>query len=150
MSLTEKINGDIKKAMLAREKDKLEALRAVKAALLLEATKGGSGEITADDELAILKRLYKQRVESTKIYEEQDREDLAGVERFQAEVIGEYLPEQMSEDKVREIIAAVIQKVGATGPSDMGKVMGASMGQLNGKADGGVISKIVKESLAAL
>ena len=150
MSLTEKINGDIKKAMLAREKDKLEALRAVKAALLLEATKGGSGEITEDDELAILKRLFKQRVESTKIYEEQDREDLAIVERFQAEVIGTYLPEQMSEDKVREIIQGVVQKVGATGPGDMGKVMGAAMGQLNGKADGGVISKIVKETLGAL
>jgi uncharacterized protein YqeY len=150
MSLTEKINGDIKTAMLAREKDKLEALRAVKAALLLEATKGGSGDITEEDELAILKRLYKQRVESTKIYEEQDREDLAVVERFQAEVIGTYLPEQMSEDKVREIVAGVIQKVGATGPGDMGKVMGASMGQLNGKADGGVISKIVKELLSNL
>lgn len=150
MSLTEQINGDIKKAMLAREKDKLEALRAVKAALLLESTKGGSGEITEDDELAILKRLFKQRVESTKIYEEQDREDLAVVERFQAEVIGTYLPEQMSEDKVREIVAGVIQKVGAAGPGDMGKVMGASMGQLNGKADGGVISKIVKELLSKL
>ena len=150
MSLTVKINDDIKKAMLAREKDKLEALRAVKAALLLEATKGGSGEITEEDELAILKRLFKQRVESTKIYEEQDREDLAVVERFQAEVIGTYLPEQMSEDKVREIIQGVVQKVGATGPGDMGKVMGAAMGQLNGKADGGVISKIVKETLGAL
>jgi hypothetical protein len=150
MSLTDKINGDIKKAMLAREKDKLEALRAVKSALLLESTKAGGGEITEDDELAILKRLYKQRVESTKIYEEQDREDLASVERFQAEVIGTYLPEQMSEDKVREIVAGVIQKVGASGPGDMGKVMGASMGQLNGKADGGLISKIVRELLAAL
>lgn len=150
MSLTDKINGDIKKAMLAREKDKLEALRAVKSALLLESTKAGGGEITEDDELAILKRLYKQRVESTKIYEEQDREDLASVERFQAEVIGTYLPEQMSEDKVKEIIAGVIQKVGASGPGDMGKVIGAAMGQLNGKADGGLISKIVRESLAAL
>ncbi len=150
MSLTEKINGDIKKAMLAREKDKLEALRAVKSALLLESTKSGGGDITAEDELAILKRLYKQRVESTKIYEEQDREDLAVVERFQAEVIGTYLPAQMGEDQVKEIVLGVIQKVGAKGPGDMGKVMGAAMGQLNGKADGGVISKIVKESLAAL
>lgn len=149
MSLTEKINADIKAAMLAREKDKLEALRAVKSALLMEATKSGGGEITADDELAILKRLYKQRVESTKIYEEQNREDLAAVERFQSEIIGNYLPAQMSEEQVKEIVVGVIQKVGASGPGDMGKVMGAAMGQLNGKADGGVISKIVKELLAS-
>lgn len=150
MSLTEKINQDIKTAMLAREKEKLEALRAIKSALLLEATKAGGGNITEEDELAILKRLYKQRVESTKIYEEQNREDLASVEKFQADVINTYLPEQMSEEQVAAIIKEVVAKVGATGPGDMGKVMGAVMGQLNGKADGGLISKIVKETLASL
>lgn len=150
MSLTEKINQDIKTSMLAREKEKLEALRAIKSALLLEATKAGGGNITEEDELAILKRLYKQRVESTKIYEEQNREDLASVEKFQADVINAYLPAQMSEEQVATIIKDVVAKVGATGPGDMGKVMGAAMGQLNGKADGGLISKIVKETLASL
>ena len=147
MSLTEKINKDIKTAMLAREKPKLEALRAVKSALLLEATKDGSGEVSEDAELAILKKLYKQRVDAAKIYVEQDRSDLADVETFQAGVIKEYLPEQMSEEAVKDIVMGVISKIGASGPGDMGKVMGASMGQLNGKADGGVISKIVKQCL---
>ncbi len=147
MNLTEIINKDIKTAMLAREKSKLEALRAVKSALLLEATKDGSGEVSEDAELSILKKLYKQRVDAAKIYVEQDRSDLAEVETFQAGVIKEYLPEQMSEAAVKDVVLGVISKIGASGPGDMGKVMGASMGQLNGKADGGIISKIVKECL---
>lgn len=150
MSLTNQINQDIKAAMLAKEKGKLEALRAIKAALLLEATKEGGGDITEDAEIGILKKLYKQRRDAAAIYVEQDRADLAETENFQADVIEKYLPEQMSEEAVAEVIEAVIAKVGATGPSDMGKVMGAAMGQLKGKADGGVISKVVKEKLAAL
>lgn len=150
MSLTNQINQDIKAAMLAKEKGKLEALRAIKAALLLEATKEGGGDITEDAEIGILKKLYKQRRDAAAIYVEQNRADLAETENFQADVIEKYLPEQMSEEAVAEVIEAVIAKVGATGPSDMGKVMGAAMGQLKGKADGGVISKVVKEKLAAL
>jgi uncharacterized protein YqeY len=150
MSLTDQINQDIKAAMLAKEKGKLEALRAIKAALMLEATKAGGGEITESDEMAILKKLYKQRRDAAAIYVEQERADLAETENFQADVIEAYLPEQMSEEAVGEVIEGVIAKVGATGPSDMGKVMGAAMGQLKGKADGGVISKVVKEKLAAL
>ncbi len=146
MSLTEKINGHIKAAMLAKEKEKLNALRAIKAALLLEAT-SGKGEISEEAELAILQKLYKQRNESYKIYIEQNREDLAAEEQFQADVIKEYLPEMMSEDAVREAVQAQIQKVGASGPGDMGKVMGPLMGQLKGKADGSMISAIVKEEL---
>ncbi len=150
MSLTDQINQDIKAAMLAKEKGKLEALRAIKAALLLEATKEGGGEVTEDAELSILKKLHKQRRDAAAIYVEQSREDLAETENFQADVIEKYLPEQMSEEAVAEVIEGVIAKVGAAGPSDMGKVMGAAMGQLKGKADGGVISKVVKEKLAAL
>jgi uncharacterized protein YqeY len=150
MSLVEVINADMKTAMKAKDRDKLTAIRAIKAALMLEATKDGSGDISADTELAILKKLYKQRVDASVIYTEQDRPDLAEVETFQAGVIKVYLPEQMSEEAVKEIVLQVISKVGATGPGDMGKVMGAAMGQLNGKADGGVISKAVKESLASL
>ncbi|MCB9196902.1 MAG: GatB/YqeY domain-containing protein [Flavobacteriales bacterium] len=150
MSLTERINQDIKAAMLAKEKGKLEALRAIKAALLLEATKEGGGEITEADEAAILKKLHKQRVDAAAIYIAQSRPDLAETEEFQAEVIKVYLPEEMSEEAVAKVIEEVIAKVGATGPSDMGKVMGASMGQLKGKADGNLISKVVKEKLAGL
>ncbi|MCB9189129.1 MAG: GatB/YqeY domain-containing protein [Flavobacteriales bacterium] len=150
MSLTEKINQDIKAAMLAKEKGKLEALRAIKAALLLEATKEGGGEITVEAEMSILKKLYKQRRDAAAIYIEQNRPDLAETEVFQADVIEAYLPEQMSEEAIGAVIEGVIAKIGAQGPSDMGKVMGAAMGQLNGKADGGLISKVVKEKLAAL
>lgn len=150
MSLTDQINQDIKAAMLAKEKGKLEALRAIKAALLLEATKEGGGDITEKAELSILKKLYKQRRDAAAIYVEQNRADLAETENFQADVIEAYLPAQMSEEAVAAVIDEVIAKVGASGPSDMGKVMGAAIGQLNGKADGGIISKVVKEKLSNL
>jgi uncharacterized protein len=150
MSLTEKINADIKAAMLAKEREKLEALRAIKAALLLEATKGGSGEITTADELKIVQRLYKQRADAAAIYNEQSRKDLAEVEEFQADIIKAYLPAQMSEAEVTEVVKGVVAQVGATGPQDMGKVMGAVMGKLNGKAEGSVISQVVKSVLGSL
>jgi uncharacterized protein YqeY len=150
MSLTEQINADIKAAMLAKEREKLDALRAIKAALLLEATKGGSGEITAADELKILQRLYKQRADAAAIYNEQNRKDLAEVEEFQADIIKAYLPAQMSEAEVTEVVKGVVTQVGATGPQDMGKVMGAAMGKLNGKAEGSLISQVVKTVLSSL
>jgi uncharacterized protein len=150
MSLTEQINADIKAAMLAKEREKLEALRAIKAALLLEATKGGSGEITTADELKILQRLYKQRADAAAIYNEQNRKDLAEVEEFQSDIIKAYLPAQMSETEVTEVVKAVVAQVGATGPQDMGKVMGAVMGKLNGKAEGTLISQVVKSVLGSL
>jgi uncharacterized protein len=150
MSLTELINADIKAAMLAKEREKLEALRAIKAALLLEATKGGSGEITTADELKILQRLYKQRTDAAAIYNEQNRKDLAEVEEFQADIIKAYLPAQMSEAEVTEVVKGVVAQVGATGPQDMGKVMGAVMGKLNGKAEGTLISQVVKSVLGSL
>lgn len=148
MSLTTQINTDIKKAMLAKEKEKLAALRAVKSALLLEATKEGSnGEVTEAAEMSIIQKLYKQRMDAAKIYVEQDRKDLAEVEESQAKVIAAYLPEQMSEEEVIKVVQEIIAKVGANGPADMGKVMGPTMGQLKGKADGGLISKVVKSEL---
>ena len=151
MSLTNTINADIKAAMLAREKDKLEALRAIKSALLLEATKeGAGGEISTEAEAKIVQKLYKQRMDALAIYKEQNRADLAEVEEQQAEVIKAYLPEQMSEEEVRKVVQETISNSGASGPSDMGKVMGPVMGKLKGKADGGMISSLVKEELGKL
>lgn len=147
MSLTEKINADIKAAMLAKEKEKLEALRAIKSALLLESTKGGSGEVTAEAEGKILQKLYKQRTEAADIFNQQNRGDLAEVEMFQANIIKAYLPEQMSEEQVKAVVQEVINSVGAAGPADMGKVMGPVMQKLNGKADGKMISAVVRQLL---
>ena len=146
MSLTERINNDIKEAMKAREKEKLEALRDIKAKLLLEATSGGAG-VTEDAENKIVMKLYKQRMEAYEIFKQQGRQDLADAEMFQAKIIEAYMPAMMSEEEVRKVVQEKIAAVGATGPQDMGKVMGPIMGQLNGKADGKVISEIVKQEL---
>jgi uncharacterized protein len=148
MSLTEQINADIKAAMLAREKDKLEALRAVKAAIMLEATKDGNGaEISDEVVLSIVQKLVKQRKDASAIFKEQGREDLAKDEDFQIGVLNIYLPEQMGEAEVRKVVQDTIAQVGAAGPQDMGKVMGPVMGKLKGKADGKLISMLVKEEL---
>lgn len=146
MSLSEKINGDIKSAMLAKEKEKLEALRAIKAALLLEQTKG-TGDVTEDAEVKILQKMFKQRMESAEIYRQQGRPELEEPELFQANIIKAYLPEQMSEDEVKAVIREVIQSVGAGSAADMGKVMGPVMARLQGKADGKLISSLVKQLL---
>ncbi|MBD3638383.1 MAG: GatB/YqeY domain-containing protein [Crocinitomicaceae bacterium] len=147
MSLTDQINNDIKEAMKAKEKEKLAALRDIKSKLLLEATSGG-GEVTQEAENKIVMKLYKQRMDTYELYIKEGREDLAADEKFQAEVISQYLPEQMSEDDIRKVIQEKISAVGASGPQDMGKVMGPVMGELSGKADGKVISQIVKEELS--
>ncbi len=147
MTLTEQINGDIKTAMKAREKEKLAALRAIKSALLLEASKDGSGEVSEEAEMKILQKLHKQRKDAAALYEEQDRPDLLEDEVFQAGVIEAYLPAQMSEEEIGEVVKAIIAKTGASSPADMGKVMGAAMGQLAGKADGKIISMLVKKYL---
>ncbi len=148
MNLTEQINADIKAAMLGREKEKLEALRAVKAALLLEATKDGSGEVSDEMGLTIIQKLVKQRKDASTIFKEQNRGDLAKDEDFQIEVLSTYLPEQMGEVEVRKVVQDTIAQVGANGPQDMGKVMGPVMGKLKGKADGKLISALVKEELS--
>mgnify|MGYP002620903899 CR=1 FL=1 len=146
MSLTDQINNDIKEAMKAKEKEKLAALRDIKSKLLLEATSGG-GEVTTDKENAVVMKLYKQRMDAYDIYVKEGRDDLAADEKFQAEIIAAYLPEQMSEDEVRAEVQKQIVAVGASGPQDIGKVMGPLMGKLKGKADGSMISNIVKEEL---
>lgn len=148
MSLTDLINNDIKQAMLNREKEKLEALRAVKAALLLAKTeKGAADEVDEQTELLILKRLVKQRRESAEIYKTQNRPDLVEQELFQVSIIDKYLPAQMGEDEIAAIVAAVIQVTGAQGIKDMGKVMGTSTKKLAGKADNKLVSDIVKKLL---
>lgn len=149
MSLAEKINDDIKKTMLARDSRKLEALRAIKAALLIARTgkDAGSGEIPEDIELQLLQRLVKQRKESAEIYKSQNRPDLAEDEQFQSSIIEAYLPEQMSPDELREIVKAIIGQVGATSIKDMGKVMGLASKQLAGKADNKTISLVIKDLL---
>lgn len=147
MSLTERINEDIKTAMKAREKEKLAALRDIKAKLLIEATNGGDGEITEATENKIVMKLYKQRLDTYELYVKEGREDLAADEKFQAEIIEAYMPKMMGEDEIRKVVQDQVAAVGASGPQDIAKVMGPVMGKLNGKADGKLISTIVKEEL---
>ncbi|MCB0429258.1 MAG: GatB/YqeY domain-containing protein [Flavobacteriales bacterium] len=149
MSLTEDIDRDIKAAMLAREQDKLTALRAVKAALLLARTEKGSGhELQADDEARILQKLIKQRQESADIYVQQNRGDLAEKEKFEANVIAAYLPEQLSEEEISAKVQEIITKTGANGMKDMGKVMGMASRELAGKADNKIVAAVVKQLLS--
>ncbi|MFN5785178.1 MAG: GatB/YqeY domain-containing protein [Flavobacteriia bacterium] len=148
MSFTDKINTDIKNAMLAREKEKLAALRDIKSKLLLEATSGGSGEVSEETAMKICMKLHKQRMETYELYQTQGREDLADEELFQAKVIEEYLPKMLTEDEVKAEVSAAIAQVGASGPQDMGKVMGILSSKLAGKADGKLIAALVKAALS--
>ena len=150
MSLFDKISEDLKSAMLARQKDRLESLRAIKTALLLAKTESGTHDLTADQEMRILQKLVKQRRESAQIYKEQNREELYQIEIKEAAIIEEYLPKQMSEAELILALKAIIQKVGAASPKDMGKVMGMASKELAGKADGKMIAEKVKELLSAL
>lgn len=148
MSLKLQLNDDIKKAMLAKEKDTLRTLRALKAAILLaETEKGAVEELTTEKELAILQKSAKQRKESAEIYKQQQREDLAENELTELEVIERYLPKQMDDEELEALLKDIITKVGATAPSDMGKVMGVASKELAGKADGKRISTAVKALL---
>lgn len=147
MGLTDTINDGIKDAMRAKEKQKLEALRAVKAALLLEATKSSDKGISEEAEMQILMRLHKQRKESADIYQAQGRPELAEEELFQAGIIEEYLPKQLSEAEVDEKISAIIAETGASGMKDMGKVMGRATAEMAGKADSKMIASKVKQLL---
>jgi len=149
MSLEHKINDDIKAAMLARDARRLEAIRAVKAALLLEKTKEGfSGEVSEENELKILQKLVKQRRESADIYLNANRDDLAQKELYDVSIIETYLPQQLSEAEVTELIKKIVIQTGATSIKDMGRVMGAASKELAGKADNKMISGIVKTLLA--
>ncbi len=149
MSFTEQINADIKSAMLAKEKEKLAALRDIKSKLLLEAT-SGSGDVSEETAIKIVMKLHKQRMETYTLYIEQNREDLAQDELFQAQVIEAYLPKMMSEDEVRQEVVATIASTGAKSVQEIGKVMGVLTSNLAGKADGKVISTIAKEELGKL
>ncbi|MFM2285725.1 MAG: hypothetical protein RLZZ543_1222 [Bacteroidota bacterium] len=148
MSLEEKINADIKSAMLAKEKEKLEALRAVKSAVLLAKTEKVGAELSDDVELKLLQKLVKQRRESAAIYIQQNRPELADAETFQADIIEKYLPAQMSPEEVRVVLQELAAELGVTSVKDMGKVMGAASQKLAGRADGKLISTIVKEILS--
>jgi uncharacterized protein YqeY len=149
MSLKEQIDADIKKAMLAKNKEELEALRAIKSLILLAETEKGSAEqISSDTEKKLLMKAAKQRKESADIFQQQNRTDLAEKELFQLEVISRYLPKQLSKDEIRNVLADVIKEVGASGPQDMGKVMGVATKRLAGQADGNVISGLVKKLLS--
>lgn len=149
MSLFDQICNDIKAAMLARDKQRLEALRGIKKEFIEAKTaKGSDGELHDDVALKILSKMAKQRRESAQIYTEQNRPDLAEPELAEAAVIESYLPQPMSEAELEEAIKAIIAEVGATSVKEMGKVMGAASKKLSGKADGKAISEKVKALLS--
>ena len=146
--LTQTIDQDIKKAMLAKADVRLRGLRAIKAALLLARTeKGASEEISEEAEIKVLQKLIKQRKESAEIYQSQNRDDLYQIEKEEMEVIEEYLPKQMDREEVKAYLQGLISKTGATSVKDMGKLMGAANKELAGKADGKTISEIIKQLL---
>jgi hypothetical protein len=148
MALKEQIDGDIKKAMLAKNKEELDALRSIKALILLaETEKNSKGEISSDTENKLLMKAAKQRKESADIFQQQNRSDLADRELFQLNIINRYLPKQLSGVEVESILKELVTKLGANGPQDMGKVMGAATKALAGQADGKLISEIVKRLL---
>lgn len=150
MSLKQQIDNDIKAAMLAKNKEELTALRGVKSLILLaETEKGGNADLSQDIENKLLMKAAKQRKESAEIFQKEGREDLAKKELFELEVISRYLPKQLSEDEIASELKKIIEQVGAKGPQDMGKVMGNATRQLAGKADGKVISELVKKLLAS-
>ena len=149
MNLFDQVSNDIKSAMLAKDKVRLEALRGIKKEFLEAKTaKGADGELTDDMAMKILAKMVKQRKESAQIYTEQNRPDLAEPELAEAAVIETYLPKQMDEEELTEALKAIIAQVGATTPQEMGKVMGVATKQLAGRADGRAISAKVKELLA--
>lgn len=150
MGLAEKIQEDLKTAMKAKDKESLEALRAIKGAILLAKTESGASDsLSEDQELKLLQKLHKQRKDSAVLYQEQNREDLAEKELSEARIIERYLPEQMSEEKLTAYLRELIEKMGASSMKDMGKVMGAASKELAGKAEGKVISAKVKELLGS-
>jgi len=149
MTLKLRIDSDIKAAMLAKNKEELEALRSIKSMILLaETEKGVSAEITSDTENKLLMKAAKQRKESAEIFQKEKRDDLAKRELLQLEIISRYLPKQLSAEEVEVSVKNIIDQVGAKGPQDMGKVMGVATKQLAGQADGKMISEMVKKLLS--
>ena len=151
MALKEKIDAAIKAAMLAKQQNRLLALRSIKSLILLEETKeGGSGGLSEDSEMKILNKAAKQRRDSLDIYRQQGRADLAEKEEAELSVIEEFLPKQLSPDELEGKVREIVQQAGAAGPQDMGKVMGVASKSLAGLADGKSISETVKRILAGL
>lgn len=149
MALKAQIDADIKQAMMARDQDKLRALRAVKSLILLEETKEGkTGELTSDEDMKVLTKAVKQRRDSADIYRQQNRPDLLAVEEAEIAVIEQYLPKQLSEDELRAKLQTIMVRLGASAPSDLGKVMGVASKELAGQADGKAISAMVKTLLS--
>ncbi len=149
MSLAEKINEDLKQAMKAKDAKKLEALRAIKSALLLAKTGKDApvGEIPESVELSLLQKLVKQRKESAAIYRDKNRPELAEVEEFQASIIEAYLPQQMSDEEIETELKKIISETGAESMKDMGKVMGIASKKFAGKADNKVVAGMVRNLL---
>ncbi len=148
MSLEQDIMLQLKEAMKAKDDAALRSLRAIKAAILLAKTSGGSGEMTADDEIKLLQKLVKQRRDSIDIFTQQSRPELAAKEEEEVAVISRFLPAQLEGHELKAAILAIVKETGASQPSDMGKVMGVATKQLAGKADGKAISAVVKEVLS--
>lgn len=151
MNLFDTVSEDIKKAMLAREKVRLEALRGIKKEFLEARTaKGAGGELTDETAIRILTKMVKQRKESAAIYSENNRPELAENELAEAAVIEGYLPRQLSDEELTASLKEIMARVGASGPSDMGKVMGVATKELAGKAEGKAISAKVRELLSSI
>ncbi len=151
MSLTDKIAADLITAMKNKDKVALEAIRAAKTAFVLaRAGKGAESVLTADEEIRIIQKLVKQRKESAEIYKEQNRPELYEKEITEAEVLERYLPAKMGPEELTEVLGAIIARVGAKSPSDMGKVMSVATKELAGKADGKDISAKVRELLQGI
>ena len=149
MSLKKQIETEIKQAMLNKDKVRLTALRSIKSLILLaETEKGGAEELTSDAETKLLTKAAKQRKDSLEVFKEQGRDDLAEKEQQELSVIQEFLPKQLTEEEVKEALKALIAELDASGPQDLGKVMGTATKKLAGQADGKTISVIVKELLS--
>ena len=149
MSLIEKINIELKEAMLIKDKSRLESLRAIKTSLTLHQTSTSSdNSITKEDEFKILQKLVKQRRESANIYITQNRPDLAQVEEAQANFISTFLPEQLTNHEIEAIVSKVIRESKSIGLKDMGKVIGIVVKKIGGRADGKTVSNIVKQKLS--
>lgn len=148
MSLQENVNEQLKAAMKAKDTVALESLRAIKTAIMMTQTQAGAKELTKDDEIKLVQKLVKQRKDSAEIFYQQGRVDLAEPEEAQIKIIEQFLPEQLDEAAMTEIVAAIIAKTGAAGMQDMGKVMGMASKEMAGKADGKTISSIVRQKLS--
>tara|TARA_B100000925_G_scaffold273319_1_gene237961 strand:- start:356 stop:814 length:459 start_codon:yes stop_codon:yes gene_type:complete len=147
MKLIDKINSKIKESIKQKDSVKLDTLRSIKSAILIEEKSSKLNELSDGDEIKILNRLYKQRKESYDIYKSKNREDLANIENLQASIIQEFLPKQLTSEEVEKIIDNIILKLNPEGIKDMGKVMGFATKELLGKANGKLISVIVKNKL---